>query len=278
MQAAWLRRRARSSGLTKRALTTPTEMSPRREAVGELERVLHHAAEGPDHDIGALAEDLGMADGEGSGLGLDLYAGAGAARVADEAGAGEVEARVQHVDEFVLVLGLHDRGVGHAAEIGEVEEAVVRGAVVGREAGAIHAEGDRQVLQRDVVNDLIVGALEEGRVNRADGAEALGGEAGGEEHGVLLGDADIEELLRAAAARCERPVPLGMAPVMPRILASASAKRARAGRRRPDNWAECRARLSCFRRSRDRRAKRRGIFPGARGRRRGPCPFSCARG
>ena len=166
------------------------------EAFGESEGVGDHGAEGPDHDLGAVAQDLGLADGEGDGLGFDLGARAGAARVADEAGAGELQAGVEHVDEFVLVFGLHDRGAGDAAEVSDVEETVMRGAIGGGEAGAVHAEGDGEVLQGDVVDDLVVGALEEGGVNRADGAEALGGETGGEKHGVFLGDADVEELFR----------------------------------------------------------------------------------
>ena len=51
-------------------------------------------------------------------------------------------------------------------------------------------------LHRDVVDDLIVGALQEGRVDRAERLHALRGEAGREGHGVLLGDADIEDAVR----------------------------------------------------------------------------------
>jgi hypothetical protein len=47
-------------------------------------------------------------------------------------------------------------------------------------------------LQADVVDDLVEGALQEGRVDRAERLVALGRHAGGEEHGVLLGDADVE--------------------------------------------------------------------------------------
>src|SRR5690606_36599499 len=53
------------------------------------------------------------------------------------------------------------------------------------------------ILQRDIVDDLVVGALEEGRVDRANGLDAFGGETGGEEDGVFLGDADVEELFRS---------------------------------------------------------------------------------
>ena len=45
------------------------------------------------------------------------------------------------------------------------------------------------------------------------GFHALGREAGGESHRVLLGDADVEHALRKALAKMSRPVPLGMAAV-----------------------------------------------------------------
>ena len=46
------------------------------------------------------------------------------------------------------------------------------------------------------MHHLVVGALEEGRVDGGEGLEAFGGEPGGEGHRVLLGDADIEAALR----------------------------------------------------------------------------------
>ena len=99
--------------------------------------------------------------------------------------------RPEHVDEFVFILRLHVHDVGDVAEVADVEEAVMRRAVVAAQAGAIHAEGDVQILQRDVVNDHVVGALHEGRVDREERLHPLGGEAAGEERGVLLGDPDV---------------------------------------------------------------------------------------
>ncbi len=104
---------------------------------------------------------------------------------------------MQHVHQLVLVLRLHQHAVGHAARVREVEQAVVRGAVVGRKPGAIHAEDHGQILQRDVMDDGIVGTLQERRVNRHDRTKTLRRQAGGKQHRMLLGDADVEKLLRA---------------------------------------------------------------------------------
>ena len=89
---------------------------------------------------------------------------------------------------------------------------MVRAAVVAGEPGAVDGEDDRQALQADVVDDLVVGALEEGRVDADDRAHALGGETGGEGDGVLLGDADVEEAigvdrLELGRARCRSASP-----------------------------------------------------------------------
>ncbi len=49
-----------------------------------------------------------------------------------------------------------------------------------------------QLLQADVVDDLVVGALQEGRVDRHHRPRALQGQAAGQQDRLLLGDADVE--------------------------------------------------------------------------------------
>ena len=82
-------------------------------------------------------------------------------------------------------------------------------AVGADEAGAVDGEAHRQMLDRHVVHDLIVAALQEGRIERAEGLVALAGEAGGEGDGMLLGDGDVEGALgerpcRKYRGRCRR--------------------------------------------------------------------------
>ena len=55
------------------------------------------------------------------------------------------------------------------------------------------------------MDDLVVGALEEGRVNRAKRLVAIGGEAGGERHPMLFGNADVEHPLGKAGADLVEP-------------------------------------------------------------------------
>ena len=68
----------------------------------------------------------------------------------------------------------------------------MRRAVAAYESGAIDGESDRQVLQRDVVDQLVVRALQERRVDGDDGAQALARHARGQRDGVLFGDGDVE--------------------------------------------------------------------------------------
>ncbi len=56
-----------------------------------------------------------------------------------------------------------------------------------------------QLLDADVVQDLVVAALEKGRVDRHDRNPALGRHAGGEGDRVLLGDADVVGAVRQLA-------------------------------------------------------------------------------
>ena len=65
-------------------------------------------------------------------------------------------------------------------------------AVGADQPGAVDREAHRQVLDRHVVDHLVVGALEEGRIDRAERPHALRGKARGKGHRVLFGDADVE--------------------------------------------------------------------------------------
>ena len=151
-----------------------------------------HGAEAENGHVGAVGQHLGFADGQHRRFGLAGNTGHGAARIADGTRPGQLERRLHHVGQFVLVLGRHQHQAGNAAQVGNVEEPVMGGAVVAGEPGAVHAEKHRQLLQRDVVHDGIEGALQERRIDGAHGTEAARGHARREDHRVLFGDAHVE--------------------------------------------------------------------------------------
>ena len=165
----------------------------------------HHRAERPKLDVGAGLEHLRLAQRKQGRLGLDGLPRGRTARVTDEHRGAGAQRRVQHVGEFILILGLHQRDVRHAPQVGDVEETVVRRAIARRNAGAVHAERHRQALQADVMDDHVVGALQESGVNRADRPEVARGQAGGEEGRVFLGDADVVILTRQRLLELVKP-------------------------------------------------------------------------
>ena len=99
------------------------------------------------------------------------------------------------MDEFGLVGSRHHRHIRQAGEIGDVERARVRCAVRADQPGAVEGEADRQVLNCHVVHELVVAALQEGRIDRAERPVAFCRQAGGKRHRMLLGDADVEHPL-----------------------------------------------------------------------------------
>jgi hypothetical protein len=55
----------------------------------------------------------------------------------------------------------HDHEIREAGEIGDIESAGMGGTVGADQAGAIHCEAHRKVLDRYVMHHLVVGALQE---------------------------------------------------------------------------------------------------------------------
>ena len=122
------------------------------------------------------------------------------------------EGRSQQPPQLLLVLRRGDDEVRELALRRQGEHALVAGAVLADEPRAVDADDHRLVVLADVVDDLVEGALQEGRVDGHEGPQAAHGQAGRERHGVLLGDADVEHPAREArrrtgSARCRWACP-----------------------------------------------------------------------
>ena len=191
-----LRISAVSSGLAKRKSATVVD----RPLASSWSAALSASARRvPSERIATLLPSLdhaALADLELLGRFGQRHAGARAARIAEgDRAAVVLGGGIGHVDQLGLVGRGHDHEVGQRAEIGHVEAAGVGRPVGADQPGAVDGEAHRQVLDRDVVHHLVEGALEEGRIDRAERAHALRGEPGGEGHRMLFGNADIERAL-----------------------------------------------------------------------------------
>ena len=90
---------------------------------------------------------------------------------------------------------------GHDLEDRHVPHAVVGGAVVAGDAGAVEHEGDAAAVQGHVHEHLVEGPVEERRVDGDDRVQPAHRQPGRGGGGVLLGDADVEGAVGEALRR-----------------------------------------------------------------------------
>ena len=81
----------------------------------------------------------------------------------------------------------------------------MRGAVCAHKAGAIQRKAHGEILDAHVMHDLIVAALQECRIDRAERAIALACKASGKRHRMLFGDAHIERARRVSLPKQIKP-------------------------------------------------------------------------
>ena len=119
-----------------------------------------------------------------------------AARIADHKSAFVGQLRGVHEPaQLVLVHRIGNSEVGDGAQRSHVEGAVVRGTVFAHQSGPIKAEYHRQTQQRQIVDDVVVGALSKGAVDIAEGLQPVFGHTARESDGVPFGNAHIENTL-----------------------------------------------------------------------------------
>ncbi len=101
----------------------------------------------------------------------------------------------EHLLEVGFVAREHDREIREDAQVAEIEHTVVGRAVGAGESTAVEHERDRQILQCDFLEDLIVRPLEERAVDVDDRTEARFGLSGGEGDRVALADSGVKEAI-----------------------------------------------------------------------------------
>ena len=90
----------------------------------------------------------------------------------DGRGVVDLDGLVEQLAQPGAVAGRGEPQAGHDLEDRHVPHAVVAGAVVAGDAGAVEHERDAAPVQRDVHQHLVEGPVEEGRVDRDDRVQA----------------------------------------------------------------------------------------------------------
>ena len=109
--------------------------------------------------------------------------------------------RRHHVDEFSLIRRRHQDEIRQAAEISEVKRAGMGWPVGADQTRAIHHEADGQALDRDVMDNLVIGALQKRRIDRDKWLVPLGRQARSKGHRVLLRNSDVKSPIRERLRR-----------------------------------------------------------------------------
>ena len=100
---------------------------------------------------------------------LGLFAGARRFRIAYNNRRVLFECPVKTQFQFLLRSRRQKRYVRNRAQKRNIEDSLMRFAVAGHGPRTVEHTYDRKILQRDIVNKLIDGALNKGRINRCDG-------------------------------------------------------------------------------------------------------------
>ena len=107
-----------------------------------------------------------------------------------------VGACLDHVLEFDFIARCHDGEVGDAAHVGKIVASMMGRSIVSDQTSTVQNHPHGEVLDSNIVNDLIVASLHEGRVDTNEGLQSLTGHTCSHRDGVLFRDTDIKGPLR----------------------------------------------------------------------------------
>ena len=102
---------------------------------------------------------------------------------------------LQHLPALIFIAGCTDHHMGDAAQIRQVEGAMMRGSVLTHQARPINGQRDVQSLQGPIMYELIAAALPPGAVNGQHRPEPIAAHTRSQRHRVLFGNRHIIEAL-----------------------------------------------------------------------------------
>ena len=118
--------------------------------------------------------------------------GSGSAWVSDGGRPFVQESAVKHVPTFRLIRWRENHHSGNTAQKAKIERPLVGWAIRTDNPRPVNCKGHVQALHTDVMNQLVIGPLQEGRIDGHHGLETIAGSTGCEGQCMLFGDPDIK--------------------------------------------------------------------------------------
>src|SRR3546814_846382 len=137
--------------------------SLRLQYVGGLQRLLQSRTQRENGDLLAFPHDTALANRKPLRDGRQCGSGAISARIANGDRTAIVKgAGMHHMNQLDLVRRSHHNHVRQGGKISDVEAARMSAAISAHQPRAVDSETDGKILDRHVVHDLIVSALQKG--------------------------------------------------------------------------------------------------------------------
>ena len=103
---------------------------------------------------------------------------------------------IGHVDELCLIRRRHHNEIRQRRQIGNVERSGMRAAIRADQPRTVNRKPHRQILDRNIMHNLVIGALQERRIDCTKRAHALRGQSRGEGNAMLFGNANVKGAIR----------------------------------------------------------------------------------
>src|SRR6266480_1124578 len=135
--------------------------------------------------LASVAQQLRFSNFQFFRIAIERHTDSISARITHRCGPDMLGHREKHVPHFAFVFRRHQNDVWDAAQISDVEQAMMRWPIAAGDAAAIETELHVEILNADVVNHLIERALQKSRVDRADGLQSFARKTGRKSHTML---------------------------------------------------------------------------------------------
>ena len=144
------------------------------EPVCGLECFLKPRAERQDRDLFSLTDNPALTNLKPDWCFGQRNTRAITARIAQRDRAAVIQRTgVHHVHQLSLVSRRHDDKVWQRAEVGDIKATRVRAAIGSDQPGAVDRKTHGQILDRHIMDNLIISTLEEGRINCRERTHSL---------------------------------------------------------------------------------------------------------